>query len=184
MPSTELMMIICFYLFFQHCKPNYKELKRKMKKLRNVLVALLISIALTWTFVIPSAQAADPGLQFAIEPVTGEFVQFQSGPIYEGDEVFVYYDALRVSLPANPDCGEFEDLDNAIGYVMSGDSGEITQFILKPDSNYVKIAYLTAPECYEGSDEIQVWFEGKSADDFCYDSDFSKNYHFPVICSK
>jgi len=154
-----------------------------MAKLRNALVALLICITLTWTFVVPSAQAYQPGLQFAIEPGRGDLVQFKSGPIYEGEKVFVSYDASRVSLPANPECGEFEDLDKVIGYVTSSDFSVPTQFILKPDSHYVKIAYFTDPDCYRGSDEIQVSFKAIFTDGLvCYDSNFGRNYSFPVIC--
>ena len=177
-----------------------------MKKLRYLLVALLICITLTWipSFAMPSAQAADkvkrkvtvlqsndsfggsnpdePGLQFAIEPGTGNFVQFQSGPISEGEKVFVSYDSLRVSQPANPDCSDFSDLDTITMYVMSDNSGDVTEYNLGPSSNYVKTGEFTDPQCYEGSEEIQVWFEGKFKDSSCYDSAFSRNYHFPVIC--
>ncbi|NET85408.1 MAG: hypothetical protein F6J94_26955 [Moorea sp. SIO1F2] len=143
------------------------------------------------SFTVASAQASEfhPGLQFAIQPGTGEFVEFQSGPILSPDhEVHVFYDSLRLAEPANWDCPEFEALTEVTGNVMSDNSGKITKFRLKslnpPGVDYVKVGVFTTPDCYYGSEEIQIWFTG--TDDYgniiCYDSNFMKNYTFPVIC--
>ena len=60
-----------------------------MQKLRK---ALVVAAALTWIPSFAVASDRDPGLQFAIQPNTGNFVQFQSGPLKEGQETHVYYD--------------------------------------------------------------------------------------------
>ncbi|NER33859.1 MAG: hypothetical protein F6J93_07365 [Oscillatoria sp. SIO1A7] len=162
-----------------------------MQKLCKVLVALLVAVALTWIPSFASAPALagsdTPGLQFAIQPGTGKFVQFQTSPIVEGEPVVVSFDSLRVSdlssHTTNPECGSLEDLDLVTGYVMSGDSGDIDSFPLVGGS--LKLGAFTTPECYEGSEEIQIWFIGYDEDGSkCYDSAFSKNYHFPVICQE
>lgn len=151
--------------------------------------ALVVSAALTW---IPSLTAADkdPGLQFAIQPGTGNFVQFQSGPIKAGQETHVYYDSLRTSKEGpygNQGCHfSFGDLTKVTGYVMSDNSGNITDFLLQsldpPTVDYVKIGSFKTPECHNGSTELQIWFTGTDGKEICYDSDFGKNYRFPVIC--
>ncbi|NEP57562.1 MAG: hypothetical protein F6K31_11135 [Symploca sp. SIO2G7] len=163
-----------------------------MQKLRNALVALVIAVALTWmpAFAVGSAQANEyhPGLQFAIEPGTGDFVEFQSGPIFSPDhEVHVYYDSLRVAQPANPDCSPFKDLAEVKGYVMSDNSGDFKTFDLvsldPPAIDYIKFGSFKTPSCYQGSEEIQIWFQGFDQEgNKCFDSDFSNNYKFPVIC--
>ncbi|OLT61687.1 DUF6209 family protein [Moorena bouillonii] len=163
-----------------------------MQKLRNALLALVIAIALTWmpSFTVASAQAAEyiPGLQFSIQPGTGDFVQFQSGPISSPKQkVNVFYDSLRLASPANRSCPKFDDLTTVTGHVMSDNSGDVTNFRLNSLSrsavSYVKVGVFTTPECYYGSEEIQIWFSG--IDDYgniCYDSDFGQNYSFPVTC--
>ncbi|NER93897.1 MAG: hypothetical protein F6J86_08660 [Symploca sp. SIO1B1] len=163
-----------------------------MQKLCNALVALVIAVALTWmpAFAVGSAQANEyhPGLQFAVENGTGEFVQFQSGPIFSPDhEVHVYYDSLRVAQPATPSCSEFKNLAEVNGYVMSDNSGKVKRFELvsldPPATDFVKFGSFTTPPCYQGSDEIQIWFQGFDQDgNECFDSDFGNSYHFPVIC--
>jgi len=165
-----------------------------MKKLCNALVALVIAVALTWmpAFAVGSAQANEyhPGLQFVIENGTGEFLQFQSGPIFSPDhEVHVYYDSLRVAQPATPSCSEFKDLAEVNGYVMSDNSGKFKRFELvsldPPATDFVKFGSFTTPPCYQGSDEIQIWFQAfDDRGNECFDSDFGNSYHFPVICKR
>ncbi|NEO42663.1 MAG: hypothetical protein F6K55_00130 [Moorea sp. SIO4A3] len=163
-----------------------------MQKLRNALLALVIAIALTWmpSFTVASAQADEiefhPGLQFSIQPGTGNFVQFQSGAIFSpGQKVNVFYDSLRLASPANPGCPRFDDSTTVTGYVMSDNSGKIAKFPLKSlrssAVDFVKVGSFTTPECYAGSEEIQIWFTGNTGK--CIDSAFSRNYTFPVICN-
>ncbi|NEP29589.1 MULTISPECIES: DUF6209 family protein [unclassified Moorena] len=99
----------------------------------------------------------------------------------------VFYDSLRLASPANRSCPKFDDSTTVTGHVMSDNSGKITKFRLKslnpPAVDYVKVGTFTTPDCYWGSDEIQIWFTG--IDDYgniCYDSKFGQNYSFPVIC--
>lgn len=159
-----------------------------MQKLRNALLALVIAIALTWmpSFTVPSAQAVEyiPGLQFSIQPGTGNFVQFQSGAIFSpGQEVHVYYDSLRASSE-NDSCPPFGPSTKVTGHVMSDNSGFITDFAVKsldpPAVDFVKVGAFPTPKCYQRSNEIQMWFTGSG--DGCVDSAFGRNYTFPVIC--
>ncbi|MBP0021178.1 MAG: hypothetical protein J7647_26950 [Cyanobacteria bacterium SBLK] len=155
-----------------------------LQKLFKTVVAFAIAIALTWipSFAAPSALADKyAGLEFAIQPGTGDFVQFQSGPIIEGHKTAVYYDSLRVSTPANPDCPPNKYLEGVKGYVMPDNSGEVEEFALGSLKYYVVVGYFT-PTCIDGSDTIQMWFTGTDGAEKCYDSNFSQNYTFPVIC--
>jgi hypothetical protein len=155
--------------------------------MQRLYKAALAAAAVTLTWMPSFTVAADghPGLQFAIQPGTGDFVQFQSGPIKEGHKTHVYYDSLRVSS-ANPECPDFGNLRAVTGHVMSDNSGIITKFSLgslnPPTIDYVKIGSFVTPKCHKGSTEIQMWFTGTDGKKTCYDSNFSKNYSFPVIC--
>ncbi|NET57914.1 MAG: hypothetical protein F6K47_17680 [Symploca sp. SIO2E6] len=162
-----------------------------MQKLRNALVALVLAVALTLLPALSaSANEYHPGLQFTIQPGTGDFLEFQSGPIFSPDhEVHVYYDSLRLAQPANPSCPEFKDLTKVKGYVMSDNSGDFKPFDLvsldPPAIDYVKFGSFKTPPCFKGSGEIQIWFQGwDDKGNKCYDSDFGNNYKFPVICEK
>ncbi|NEO84372.1 MAG: hypothetical protein F6J87_08980 [Spirulina sp. SIO3F2] len=122
-----------------------------------------------------------PGLQFAIEPGTGELVQFQSGPIFSERPVIVAYDALRLAQPANPDCPPAENLVEVKGYAMSDNSGQPESFRVSGD--FLQFGKFTMPACYQGSEELQIWFVGSDdRGNECFDSDFGNNYSFPVIC--
>ncbi|RKZ78474.1 MAG: hypothetical protein DRR19_26345 [Candidatus Parabeggiatoa sp. nov. 1] len=150
--------------------------------------ALVITVLFTW-MPLTVASATDPGLQFAIEPGTGDFVQFQSGPIKVGDKVHVYYDSLRVSKegPYGNGCAAFRDLQKVAGYAMSDNSGKFVEFRFRsldpPTNDYVKVGTFYAPACHKGSTVIQMWFTGSDGKNSpCYDSDFGKKYRFPVIC--
>ena len=96
---------------------------------------------------------------------------------------------IRVSKEGpygNQGCPEFKDLTAVTGHVMSDNSGKITDFRIRsldpPTTDYVKVGTFKTPECHKGSTELQIWFTGTDGEKTCYDSDFGKNYHFPVIC--
>jgi len=152
-----------------------------MQILRKTVLAAA-AVTLTWMPSFTVAADGDPGLQFAIQPGTGDFVQFQSGPIKEGHKTYVYYDSLRVSSPANPRCSDFGDLTAVKGHVMSDNSGAITDFSLNPAVSYVKLGSFVTPKCHNRSTELQIWFTGTDGKETCYDSNYGKNYSFPVIC--
>ena len=156
-----------------------------MKTLRHLLVMFVVCASLVLTAALaPVARAAGdlPGLQFAVDPRTGEMLQFQSGPILEGQTTIVSYDSLRLASPINPDCPPYKYLEGVKGYVMSDNSGRPEPFQLS--GSYLKFGKFTTPACLEGSDTIQIWFVGDSGGDKCYDTNFSRNYVFPVICKK
>lgn len=145
------------------------------------------AVTLTWMPSFTVAADGHPGLQFAIQPGTGDFVQFQSGPIKEGHKTHVYYDSLRASKEGpygNQGCPDFGNLTAVTGHVMSDNSGAITDFSLKSLTaiDYVKVGSFVTPKCYKGSTELQMWFTGTDGKKTCDDSNFSKNYSFPVIC--
>jgi hypothetical protein len=142
--------------------------------------ALLATIVLTW---MPSFSSATeiPGLQFAIQPGTGDFVQFQTGAIIAGKPIVVSYDSLRLASPANPGCSDFNNQASVTGYAMSDNSGKPTSF--RVSGSFLKFGKFEAPECHKGSEELQIWFVGKDDQgNQCYDSAFGNNYKFPVIC--
>lgn len=145
--------------------------------------ALVAAVALTGMPSLTMASNGIPGLQFAIQPGTGNFVQFQSGPIREGSKTRLSYDTLRVSQPANPGCPDFDPAATITGHVMSDNSGKITNFTLGPAGDYMKLGEFVTPECHNGSTELQIWFVRTFDGKECYDSNFSKNYSFPVICN-
>ncbi|MEM8638960.1 MAG: hypothetical protein AAGG51_09125 [Cyanobacteria bacterium P01_G01_bin.54] len=122
-----------------------------------------------------------PGLQFAIEPGTGSFVQFQTGPLYAERPVIITYDSLRLAQPANPDCPPYRDLAEVKGYAMSDNSGRPEPFDLSGD--FLQFGKFDLPACFQGSEELQIWFVGMDdRGEECFDSDFGNNYSFPVIC--
>lgn len=147
---------------------------------------LIAAVALTWIPSVTLALETESGLQFTIQPGTGNFIQFQSGPLKEGEKVHIYYDSLRVSLPANRGCPQFEKLTGITGYAMSDNSGKPVNFPLvsldPPTVDFVKIGSFVTPECHNGRTELHIWFMGTDGNNACYDSNFGKNYIFPVIC--
>ncbi|NEO22157.1 MULTISPECIES: DUF6209 family protein [unclassified Moorena] len=166
-----------------------------MQKLRNALLALVIAIALTWmpSFTVASAQAQDapdlhPGLQFALDPYTLDFVQFQSGEIEPGHEVHVFYDSQRLLEPANPyGCTDFESLKVTAHAECGWGSGSTESDLEALDClecgvdcdgvvDFVKVGDFT-PEC----DYLEIWFSGKdSTGGQCIDNNYGQNYTFPV----
>jgi len=158
----------------------------QLKKGKEIMQikALVAAVALTGISSLTMASDGTPGLQFAIESGTGNFVQFQSGPIIEGSKTRIYYDTLRVSQPANPGCPNFDPAAKITGYAMSDNSGKPTPFSLGPTGDYVKLGEFVTPECHNGSTELQIWFTRTFDGKKCYDSKFGQNYSFPVICKK
>ena len=154
-----------------------------MQKLRNALLALVIAIALTWmpSFTVASAQATElhPGVQFALDPYTGDFVQFQSGDIEPGHEVHVFYDSQRL---LERGCYPIETL-KVTGHVMTdGNEFELTELdcLEDPDCtgvvDYVKVGDFDAPEFDYG---LEIWFTGTDGLSTCEDRDhYTFGYSF------